>query len=1272
MLKSIFGNSNSNNKKPTYSSCKNGEKISDIRFTDNTVSLNYDSTQNKDAIATSQTLDGGVQNPSFIHHLYNQYNHYRIKRHHLNLVLVSRNWYKFMKNHYLPKLIHNVIDDQFIENDLSPRRKFFFFRTPHTVSLNSNYINSHNRQLVEYQNHLINNIDTPTETTTTTTSTTPSTNNNNNDISQQFYQISNSARKLYFKLEAKLPEWDLCLWFKIVKKIKLDYQTNSILDSLVILSKQYQLSNIRFSRIKGVSSPPSKFIELFAGESTEIEEKDKQKETEKEKNDVDAMKIGSFRERMVALTRNIKNQTVTGSHLNGKVNYKKFFMNVGRLKKFSIRLPHTEDMMKQMGFEPIYLKYLTDDTQLKLVLDFWQSYKHPTLTQDLKNLKISKLEVPIVTQEILDLIIDHPEITKFSIEHNNTVEINVGGIFKNTQAIKNQFKRLVLNYDPLQSSDFECPTKLKSIEFITNAHIYVNPKLCQFLYKLEVANPPLQELVLPTSLYFDDLLVRQLSSLLASHSCSNLRRFTFGINGFKGDDKKDPIGFIAIIEAIEKSYRDHKRDIYLNLYIKTKLQVDRIQQFLNRIVTSESLNHILFQSINNEDIDVNPFLHEVINEKPFRLAKNFVDKYRNKRAPFGFGVLGELVYLRTYSRIKPETGTNEQWYETVERVVNGTYNMQKQWIEKHGLGWNPAKAQSSAQNMFERIFQMKFLPPGRGLWAMGSPLTETRGLYAALNNCAFVSTEHIKKSPSKPFIFLMDASMLGVGVGFDTKGAGSLVIKGPKLDKPSQSYTIPDSREGWVESVRLILDSYLLPNKPKQEFDYSLIRKFGEPIKGFGGFSSGPESLELLHNSIRETLDKEIGKPISVTSIVDLMNHIGKCVVSGNTRQTAEIAFGDPSSEEYIDLKNYKVNPHRESFGWTSNNSVFANLGMDYHNICQRIVQNGEPGFAWLDNMQKFSRMIDGEDHKDIRAQGGNPCLEQTLESYELCLEDFLETLKYAFLYAKTVTLGKTQWPDTNRVLLRNRRIGCSMSGIAQFITHRGLDQLKKWSTEGYLAIQNYDRNFSEWLAIPQSIKTTSIKPSGTVSLLAGATPGMHYPISEYYIRRVRLQKSSSLLPPMIDAGYKVEPAEDNKSNMVVEIPIHSGKGIRKANSITMWEQLSLAAFLQKYWADNQVSCTVSFDIDREGPQLKHALEYFQYQLKGVSFLPMSSDSSATVYKQMPYEEIDESTYLNMSKPLNPVNFNKHITPSEPAPDKFCDSTSCSVISNEPENLGGV
>ena len=652
----------------------------------------------------------------------------------------------------------------------------------------------------------------------------------------------------------------------------------------------------------------------------------------------------------------------------------------------------------------------------------------------------------------------------------------------------------------------------------------------------------------------------------------------------------------------------------------------------------------------------------------FFLSENFVGKYKRKKPPFGFNGLGELVYMRTYSRIK-KNGKNERWWETVRRVVEGTYSMQKAWIDQHQLGWNAWQAQASAQEMYDRIFNMKFLPPGRGLWAMGTPITEEKNLYAALNNCAFVSTSTLKEDYSKPFCFLMDASMLGVGVGFDTKGAGEIVIKGVNRDRNEEIFMIPDTREGWVESLKLLLESYFHGTGPIA-FDYNQIRDEGEPIKGFGGVSSGHEPLKEIHEDIQNVLEDNTGEPISVTTIVDIMNLIGKCVVAGNVRRTAEIVFGDPKNEEYLNLKNYKMNPHREMYGWTSNNSVFAELGMDYTDICKRIVDNGEPGLAWLQNMRHFSRMKNGGDDKDHRVAGGNPCLEQSLESYELCclvetfpnnhenLEDYKRTLKYAYLYAKTVTLGKTHWPDTNRVMLRNRRIGCSVSGVAQFITNRGLEELRNWLENGYDTIQDWDCVYSDWLAVPKSIKTTSVKPSGTVSLLAGATPGLHYPESRFYIRRIRLSKHSELVTPLKKAGYKIEPAFGSEdSTVVVEVPVDVGKGIRTAAELSIWEQFSLAAFMQRHWADNQVSCTATFDPDTEAEELPYVLNYFQYRLKGISLLPRH-DLGA--YKQMPYEAIDKKEYNKQVKQLNKLTFGV-IKNEEAEIDKFCNNDVCEI-----------
>ena len=126
----------------------------------------------------------------------------------------------------------------------------------------------------------------------------------------------------------------------------------------------------------------------------------------------------------------------------------------------------------------------------------------------------------------------------------------------------------------------------------------------------------------------------------------------------------------------------------------------------------------------------------------FKLDDDFVMSYAHIQPDFGFNGLGQLTYYRTYSRLK-EDGKNEEWYETVRRVVEGAYSIQKEHIHSNELGWNNKKAQRSAQEMYDRIFKMKFLPPGRMLWALGTPIIHQKKIGQALFNCAFVSTEEM-------------------------------------------------------------------------------------------------------------------------------------------------------------------------------------------------------------------------------------------------------------------------------------------------------------------------------------------------------------------------------------------------------------------------------------------------------------------------------------------------------------------------------------------------
>ena len=536
----------------------------------------------------------------------------------------------------------------------------------------------------------------------------------------------------------------------------------------------------------------------------------------------------------------------------------------------------------------------------------------------------------------------------------------------------------------------------------------------------------------------------------------------------------------------------------------------------------------------------------------FRLPSSFVSSYSSRPPPFGFNGLGALVYATRYARLLPDGASRERWHDTVERVVNGTFTLQRQWLSAHALPFDEGAARAAAETMFDKVFAMKFLPPGRGLWAMGTPITEERGLYAALNNCAFVSTLDAA-APAAPYAFLMDAAMLGVGVGFDTAGAGAAVAGARRGAGGGVAHVVEDSREGWVAALRALLAAHF-EGGPAPAFDLSAVRARGEAIRGFGGSAAGPAVLRTLLSAVEGVLEGRRGRALGVTGVVDVCNLIGRAVVSGDVRQTAEIAFGDAQCEEYCGLKDYAANPARAAWGWTSNNSVYARLGMDYAPLAARVAGAGEPGFAWLENMRAYGRMGQPPDHRDARASGGNPCLEQTLESGELCclvetfpaahgsFEEFADTLRSAFLYAKTVTLGPTHWPASNAVMQRNRRIGTSMSGLAQFVGARGVGELKEWCERGYAVVAAEDARCSELFGVARSVKTTCVKPSGTVSLLAGATPGVHFPEARFYWRRVRLGREHPLVPRLAAAGYGVEPAlEDPERKVVITVPVDAG-----------------------------------------------------------------------------------------------------------------------------------
>lgn len=736
----------------------------------------------------------------------------------------------------------------------------------------------------------------------------------------------------------------------------------------------------------------------------------------------------------------------------------------------------------------------------------------------------------------------------------------------------------------------------------------------------------------------------------------------------------------------------------------------------------------------------------------FRLDETFLAQYRDRQPQWG--PLGYVTYLRTYSRpIYDETGKlvrNEEFVDTLERVTNGTFSYLKQQVRSSGQHWDEAEAQVKAAEFFTRMWQFKWLPPGRGLWMMGTDYVEQHGS-AALQNCGFVATNRISYDFSGPFCEIMDYSMLGVGMGFDVSGTGMVRVQEPER---SGQYVVADTREGWVDVVRTTLNAYVGLN-PLPTFDYSRVRPEGSPIRGFGGTASGPAPLKELVAFICETLDGLVGQFLDETAITDIANCIGRCVVAGNVRRSSEIAISDHTDVAFRKLKDptdlYALVAEQQAIQaaipewaeleeqkkpffakqdglsvldplylelqvgidaieaqqkeilrtnldwrrvekriqetplrhhrWASNNSINCDVidgrYPDYQEIGRQIATNGEPGIIWLDVMRTRGRIVDAPIGTDHRVAGCNPCSEQQLEDGELCclvetfptnhenLDDYLLTLKYAFLYAKVVTCIPTHNARTNAVIARNRRIGTSQAGIAEMYQKLGLRECVRWWDSSYAEIQRLDESYSGWMGAPRSIRTTSVKPGGTVPLLAGVEGGMKFVFSRYQFRTIRIDHLSPLVARLRAAGYRVEPDRTTPRSVVCYFPIEQNVG-RYARDVTMWEQVALLAALQAHWSDNMVSATITFQ-PHEVDDIGRVLEVYEGRLKSISFLPLSDHG----YVQAPYIPCTQAEYEAAVARIVPVDFsdlNRSSTHEASAEERFCSGGICEIpIANNAE-----
>ena len=613
------------------------------------------------------------------------------------------------------------------------------------------------------------------------------------------------------------------------------------------------------------------------------------------------------------------------------------------------------------------------------------------------------------------------------------------------------------------------------------------------------------------------------------------------------------------------------------------------------------------------------------------LPSEFLEKYVGKQPKWGFGGLGYLVYKRTYARELPDESGTEEWWQTIARCINGA--------QKIGASYTPEEA----QRLFQYMFDLKCSYAGRMLWQLGTSTVDRFGMNSLIN-CYLIAIKDYEA-----FCFLFENLMLGGGVGFSVrredvhelprvKRGVNITHQGTK----DADFIVPDSREGWVRLLRKVLKSYF---ETGESFTYStiVVRGYGEKISGFGGTASGPAVLIDGIEKICKVLQEREGRKLRSVDALDIGNIIGSVVVAGNVRRTAEIAMGDADDILFLRAKRWDKGGI-PSWRAMSNNTIYAD-SYDYimKEVWDGYEGNGEPyGFFNLNVASKFGRL--GEERKD-NCVGMNPCGEIPLADGEVCNlseiflnnlkseEEFHDCIRLLYKTQKAVCAGKFIHKKTEAIVHKNMRIGIGVTGICQsFDKHN-------WFDSAYRMIRKYDEEYSKEKGYNKSIRLTTVKPSGTTSLLAGSTPGVNPGFAHFYIRRIRMASNDRLVNLCREAGYHIEYVKhfdgtDDRGTVVVEFPCQLPDDAIVARDVSAVDQMELVKKMQTLWADNSVSVTVYYRKE-ELPEIKEWLsKNYDTSIKSISFL-LHSDHG---FAQAPYEEITEEEYNRRIKGVKPIN----------------------------------
>lgn len=609
-----------------------------------------------------------------------------------------------------------------------------------------------------------------------------------------------------------------------------------------------------------------------------------------------------------------------------------------------------------------------------------------------------------------------------------------------------------------------------------------------------------------------------------------------------------------------------------------------------------------------------------------------------KKTPWS--TIGYLVYKRTYSRPLSADKT-EEFEDTINRVISACGTQLKVGFTK-----------DEEDRLRDYFHDLKCSTAGRFLWQLGTGTVDRLGL-ASLQNCAFTVVD----APVAPFCWAMDMLSLGSGVGYNIQRkhvdkippVKSWFRAPTRVDHGGADFIIPDSREGWVRFLgKTLKAAFLSTTAAKGTFTYSTqaVRGRGTPIKGFGGVASGPEDLCWGVGKISELLEKRQGRHIRPIDALDIMNIIGYIIVAGNVRRSAQIAIGDPDDIEFLLSKRWDMGNIPKWRGMSNNSVAADDLSQLHEYFWDGYEGKGEPfGLINLPLSRAMGRLGETE-YPDPSVEGYNPCAEQGLASNETCClaevflpnikikEEFLDILELLYRICKHSLLLPSHHPETEAIVHKNMRMGIGITGVMQCT-----EEQLGWLGEGYEFLREFDNLYSAENGINRSVKLTTIKPSGTLSLLPGVTPGIHAGYAQYMYRRIRIATEHPLAEICRKAGYPVEYARDfdgseDYNTFVVTFPFAYPEHTVIARNLTALDQLKIIKRLQTSWSDNSVSCTVYYKKE-EIPEIREYLEkHYKTDHKSLSFL-LHKDHG---FLQAPYEEITKEQYEELLKRTVPID----------------------------------